>query len=157
MSNRKTLTPDQVNRRRRLNKKILGFGCLPITVLLILVIVAAIVGSNDTDLKDEEAKVRPAYTIANKTEKKKTGSVDLVIPDATVDQAKAAVEDYAQHHIGDRFLNYSVTVVRSDTDKVYVCMGEWVKDEQASQVYTGGRVKGDNWPALTTNCPDPKS
>ncbi|MBV7671388.1 hypothetical protein STHAL_18220 [Streptomyces halstedii] len=156
MSNRRALTPDQAHRRRSLNKKILGFGCLPITVLLILVIVAAIAGSNGTDSKDKEAKVRPAYTITNKTEKKKTGSVDLVIPDATVDQAKAAVEDYAQHHIGDQFLNYSVTVVRSDTDKVYVCMGEWAKDEQASQVYTGGRVKGDTWPATLMNCPDPK-
>ena len=52
MSSRTTLTPDQANRRRNLNKKILTFGCLPITVILILVIVAAIAGSNDTDSKD---------------------------------------------------------------------------------------------------------
>ena len=156
MSNRKTMTLDQANRRRSLNKKILGFGCLPLAVILILVIVAAIAGSN-TDSKDEEAKVAaPAYTVVNKKEKAKLGSVDLVIPDATVDQAKAAIEDYAQNHIGDQFLNYSVTVVRNDADKVYVCMGEWAKDEQASEIYTGGRIKGDSWPALLMNCPDPK-
>ncbi|WP_327436137.1 hypothetical protein OG279_26220 [Streptomyces sp. NBC_01201] len=155
MSNRKTMTPDQANRRRSLNKKILGFGCLPLAVILVLVIVAAIAGSN-TDSKNEEARVAaPAYTVVNKKEKTKLGSVDLVIPDATVDQAKAAIEDYAET-IGDQFLNYSVTVVRSDADKVYVCMGEWAKDEQASQIYTGGRIKGDTWPAILMNCPDPK-
>lgn len=152
-----TMTPDQANRRRSLNKKILTFGCLPITVILVLVIVAAIAGS-DTDSQDtKEAKVTaPAYTVINKVEKKKIGTVDLIVPDATADQAKAAIKDYAQNHIGDRFLNYGITVVRNDADKVYVCMGEWAKDEQASQLYTGGRIKGDTWPAILMNCPDPK-
>lgn len=156
MRTRTAMTPDQANHRRNLNKKILTFGCLPLAVILILVIVAAIAGSNDTDSKNEEAKVVPAYTVANKSEKAKTGSADLVIPDATVDQAKAAIEDYAQNHIGDRFLNYGITVVRSNADKVYVCMGEWAKDQQASDIYTGGRIKGDTWPAILMNCPDPK-
>lgn len=155
MSNRKTLTPDQANRRRSLNKKILGFGCLPLAVILVLVIVAAIAGSN-TDSKNEETKTTPDYTVANLSEKKKTGSVDLVIPDATVDQAKAAIDHYAQNRIGDRFLNYGITVVRDEDDKVYVCMGEWARDEDASKLYTGGRIKGDTWPALLMNCPDPK-
>ncbi|WP_371606469.1 hypothetical protein OG725_37415 [Streptomyces sp. NBC_01213] len=97
----------------------------------------------------------PAYTVANKDEKVKRGSVDLFVPDATVDSAKAAIQDYAKT-IGGQFLNYSVTVVRSDADKVYVCMGEWAKDKQASQIYTGGRIKGDTWPAILMNCPDPK-
>lgn len=155
MSN-KTLTPEQANRRRSLNKKILTFGCLPITVLLILVIVAAIAGSNDTDSKNEEATVKPpAYTVANKDEKVKRGSVDLIVPDATVESAKAAIEDYAQT-IGDQFLNYGITVVRDDADKVYVCMGEWARNEDASKLYTGGRIKGDTWPAILMNCPDPK-
>ena len=111
--------------------------------------------STEGDDKSEEATVKPpAYTVANKDEKKKTGSVDLIVPDATVDQAKAAIEDYAKTIDGP--LNYSITVVRSDADKVYVCMGEWVKDEKASQVYTGGRITSDTWPALDINCPDPK-
>lgn len=52
MSTRTTLTPEQANRRRNLNKKILTFGCLPITVILILVIVAAIAGSGQEDTMD---------------------------------------------------------------------------------------------------------
>lgn len=64
MSTRSALTPEQADRRRSLNKKILTFGCLPITVLLALVIVAAIAGSDDTDSKDREGKVTPpAYTV----------------------------------------------------------------------------------------------
>ncbi|MFE3495277.1 hypothetical protein ACFXOS_19760 [Streptomyces sp. NPDC059175] len=145
-------------RNRQINKKILTFGCLPITIVLALVIIAAAVGGNSTedDAKSPEATVKaPAYTVANKREKTKLGSVDLVIPNATVDQAKAAIEDYAQT-IGDRFLNYGITVVRSDADKVFVCRAEWVKDEQAAKIYTGGRITSDTWPALKTECPDPK-
>lgn len=85
----------------------------------------------------------------------KRGSVDLVVPDATVDSAKAAIQDYAKG-IGGAMENYSITVVRSDADGVYVCMGEWAKDEKASQLYTAGRIKGDTWPAILMNCPDPK-
>ncbi|MFJ9662828.1 hypothetical protein ACIRPR_33375 [Streptomyces griseoflavus] len=127
-------------------------------ILAALALTLTACGSSDTgDDKPKEAKVdAPAYTEANKREKTKTGSVDLVVPDATVDQAKAAIQDYADTKIGDSFLNYGITVVRSDADKTYVCMGEWVKDEQASEVYTGGRVKGDSWPAIAYNCPDPK-
>lgn len=151
------LTDAQMARRRSTNKKILTFGCLPLAVILVLVIVLAAVGSNqDDDKPAKEATVdAPAYTVANKTEKTKSGSVDLIVPDATVDTAKAAIEDYAQG-IGDTFRDYWMTVVRSDTDKVYVCRGRWIRDEQASELYTGGKVKADSWPAIDMNCPDPK-
>ncbi|MFI1021276.1 hypothetical protein [Streptomyces olivaceus] len=155
----KQLTDEQMARRRSLNKKILGFGCLPIAALLVLVIALAAIGDSDEtdDAKPakEAAVDAPAYTEANKREKTKTGSVDLIVPDATVDQAKAAIEDYAQN-IGGDFQDYSVTVVRSDTDKVYVCSGRWIRDEQASELYTGGKVTADSWPAIDMNCPDPK-
>ncbi|MGX1512224.1 hypothetical protein [Streptomyces collinus] len=151
------ISPEQAARRRSTNKKILTFGCLPLAAILILVIVLAAVGSNqDDDKPAKEATVdAPAYTVANKQEKTKTGSVDLVVPDATVDTAKAAIEDYAQN-IGDSFQDYAITVVRSDADKVYVCTGRWIRDEQASELYTGGKVKADSWPAIDMNCPDPK-
>ncbi|MFJ6615443.1 hypothetical protein ACIQPT_34785 [Streptomyces sp. NPDC091289] len=110
--------------------------------------------SDDQEAKNVDTPKPPAYTVANKTEKTKTGSVDLIVLDATVDQAKAAIHDYAKSINGP--LNYSITVIRSDTDKVYVCMGEWAKDQQASDTYTGGRIKGDTWPAILMNCPDPK-
>ncbi|MCI4045119.1 hypothetical protein [Streptomyces sp. TRM75563] len=111
-------------------------------------------GSDDKEAKNVDAPKPPAYTVANKDEKAKTGSVDLVVPDATVDTAKAAIQDYAKSIDGPE--NYSITVIRSDADKTYVCMGEWAKDQQASDIYTGGRIKGDTWPAILMNCPDPK-
>ncbi|MGA5374231.1 hypothetical protein ACPCSD_24615 [Streptomyces griseoincarnatus] len=152
------ITAEQAASRRRTNAKILKFGCLPLAALFILVIVlAALGGDQDDDKPTKEARVEaPAYTEANKSEKAKTGRVDLIVPDATVDQAKAAIQDYADNKIGDRFLNYGITVVRSDADKTYVCMGEWVKDAKAAEVYTGGRITSDTWPALAFNCPDPK-
>ncbi|MFF8793351.1 hypothetical protein [Streptomyces globisporus] len=124
-----------------------------ITAGLLLTLTAC--GEDDQKAKNVDTPKPPAYTVANKDEKKKTGSVDLVVPDATVDTAKAAIQDYAKS-IGGQFLNYGITVVRSDADKVYVCMGEWAKDQQASDIYTGGRIKGDTWPAILMNCPDPK-
>lgn len=128
-----------------------------ILAALALTLTACSSSGDKADAKPKEAKVDvPAYTEANKREKTNIGSVDLVVPGATVDQAKAAIDDYATKRIGDRFLNYGITVVRSDADKTYVCRGEWVKDERASELYTGGRIKGDTWPAITYNCPDPK-
>jgi hypothetical protein len=152
------LSPQQAASRRRTNAKILKFGCLPLAALFVLVLVLAAIGDDqDDDKPSKEARVEaPAYTEANKSEKAKTGRVDLVIPDATVDQAKAAIQDYADNKIGDRFLNYGITVVRSDADKTYVCMGEWVRDADAAELYTGGRITSDTWPALAFNCPDPK-
>jgi hypothetical protein len=143
---------------RRTNKKILKFGCLPLAVLLGIVVALASAGEDQGDDKPaKEARVEaPAYTEANKSEKAKTGRVDLVIPDATVDQAKAAIQDYADNKIGDRFANYGITVVRSDADKTYVCMGEWVRDAEAAELYTGGRITSATWPAIAYNCPDPK-
>lgn len=111
--------------------------------------------SDDQEGKTVDTPKPPAYTVANKDEKVKRGSVDLIVPDATVDSAKAAIQDYAKT-IGDQFQNYGITVVRNDADKVYVCMGEWARDEDASKLYTGGRVKDDTWPAILMNCPDPK-
>lgn len=111
--------------------------------------------SDDQEAKNVTTPKAPAYTVANKSERTKTGSVDLIVPDATVESAKAAIEDYAKT-IGDQFLNYGITAIRDAADKVYVCSGEWVKDEQAAKVYTGGRIKSDTWPALSINCPDPK-
>ncbi|MFF7365829.1 hypothetical protein [Streptomyces sp. NPDC008125] len=111
--------------------------------------------SSDQEPKNVDGPKPPPYTVANKSEKVKRGSVDLIVPDATVDTAKAAIQDYAQS-IGGAMQNYSITVVRDDADKVYVCMGEWAKDEAASKLYSGGRIKGDSWPAILMNCPDPK-
>lgn len=124
-----------------------------VTAGLLLTTLTACGSSDKEDTKVDMPKP-PAYTVANKKEKTKTGSADLVIPNATVDGAKAAIQDYAQTIDGP--VNYSITVVRSNADKTYVCRGEWVKDEEAAETYTGGRITSDTWPALDMNCPDPK-
>ncbi|OPC81822.1 hypothetical protein B4N89_13535 [Embleya scabrispora] len=96
----------------------------------------------------------PAYTVINESKKTVSGKADLVVPDATVDQAQAAIRDYAKG-IGGGLKDVSVTVVRAADAKVYVCSGRWIKDEAASKLYTGGSVKADKWPTIAMNCPDP--
>ncbi|MDQ0775260.1 hypothetical protein QF026_003726 [Streptomyces aurantiacus] len=98
-----------------------------------------------------------AYTVMNKIERSGTGSVDLVIPTATADSAKAAIYDYVKTIDGP--LNYGINVIRNKTDngiEDYVYHGEWIKDGQAAQVYTGGRVTSDTWPAIGMYCSGPK-
>ncbi|GFH38898.1 hypothetical protein [Streptomyces pacificus] len=47
----------RAERNRQINKKILTFGCLPITIILALVIIAAVVGSNSTEEDAKNQKV----------------------------------------------------------------------------------------------------
>ncbi|MFE0270827.1 hypothetical protein ACFWZY_01605 [Streptomyces sp. NPDC058992] len=47
----------RAERNRQINKKILTFGCLPITIILALVIIAAAVGSNSTEDDAKNQKV----------------------------------------------------------------------------------------------------
>ncbi|MFH8622672.1 hypothetical protein ACH4A8_12310 [Streptomyces vietnamensis] len=131
------------------------------TGLLLAVLTACSSGAQE-DKAVEAPKVvdlpkAPAYTVANKIEKFGVGSVDLVIPSATVESAKAAIQDYAKTIDGP--LNYGINVIRSKTDKGiedYVCHGEWARDEQAARVYTGGRITSDTWPAIKMYCSNPK-
>ncbi|MGW6695630.1 hypothetical protein ACWF62_17820 [Rhodococcus sp. NPDC054953] len=110
-------------------------------------------GDDNSTTDDAPAAAVPEYTVTNE-ERGKIASADLVIPDATIESASAAIEDYASGIDGAD--TATITVVRDDADAVFVCRGEWVIDEQASQLYTGGRVTADSWPALDLNCPDPK-
>ncbi len=94
----------------------------------------------------------PDYTIADQEESDATGSVTLVSPNVTVDEAIAAIRDYAEGIDGQ--LHYEITVVRSQSDSEYVCRGKWVKDEKAAEIYGSGQVVSDTWPAIDTDCPD---
>ncbi|MFF6832924.1 hypothetical protein ACFY84_13785 [Streptomyces sp. NPDC012438] len=97
----------------------------------------------------------PAHTVANKIERGETGSVDLVLPNATAESAEAAIEDHARTIDGPS--NHGIDVIRDKADdgpEDYVCHGEWVKDAPAARVYTGGRVTSDTWPALGMYCSD---
>lgn len=121
---------------------------------VLLALTACEPAENNADTKPTPTTKPPAYKVINEELKKNTGSTDLVIPKATVKQAKAAITDYAST-LDKQLKNVSITVVRKPDDKVYVCSGEWVRDEKAAEIYTGGRVKAGRWPAIDMNCPDP--
>ncbi|WP_093837202.1 hypothetical protein [Streptomyces aidingensis] len=93
----------------------------------------------------------PEYTVADQEESEATGSVALVIPNATEDEAIAAIRDFAEGIDGQ--LHYEITVVRNQSDGDYVCRGKWVKDEKAAEIYGSGQVVSDSWPAIDTDCP----
>lgn len=109
----------------------------------------------------------PAYTVTNHGERQlqhgTAGHVELLMPDATVDQAQDAIRDYAQHLDGPATL-YGIAVIRDTASTVtgrpaitYVCMGRWVKDKQASQDWTQGSITSDTWPAIGMHCPNHNS
>ncbi|WP_433406944.1 hypothetical protein [Streptomyces sp. CA-146814] len=105
----------------------------------------------------------PAYTVTNQGERQiqqgTAGWAELHMPNATVDQAQDAIRAYGKTISSDATM-YEVAVVRDTTTTVhgrpatsYVCMGRWVKDEQASQAWTGGSITSTTWPAIGMNCP----
>jgi hypothetical protein len=56
---------------------------------------------------------------------------------------------------------YEIAVVHDTTATVpgkpatsYVCMGRWVKDKQAAQIWTDGSITSDTWPAIGMHCPN---
>ncbi|MFI9465744.1 hypothetical protein [Streptomyces xiamenensis] len=127
---------------------------MTITAAAIASLLLAGCGGDDSSTTDDAPAAQvPEYTVTNE-ERGKIASADLVIPDATIESASAAIEDYASGIDGAD--TATITVVRDDSDAVYVCRGEWVASEEASQMYTGGRITADSWPALDLNCPDPK-
>jgi len=95
----------------------------------------------------------PPYKVIKESLKANGGSVDLLIPTVTVDQAQAAIRAYAKTIDGPK--DVSISVVRSADAGTYVCLGRWIRDAKAAELYTGGRVKADKWPAIDMNCPDP--
>jgi hypothetical protein len=106
----------------------------------------------------------PTYTVTNHGERQlkhgTAGHVELLMPTATVDQAQDAIRDYAQNIDGPATM-YGIAVIRDTASTVtgrpaitYVCMGRWVKDEQASEDWTQGSITSDTWPAIGMNCPN---
>lgn len=55
----KDLTPEELNQRQNTNKKILKFGCLPITVILVLIFMISIFSSDDETEKKQEVTFDP--------------------------------------------------------------------------------------------------
>lgn len=105
----------------------------------------------------------PAYTVTNDVQEQRQhgtfGHVELLLPDATVPEAQAAIRAYAETIDGPQM--YEIAVVRDTGSTVlgrpatiYVCMGRWVKDQQASADWAGGSITSDTWPAIGMHCPD---
>ncbi|MFF9639402.1 hypothetical protein ACF1D2_33085 [Streptomyces bacillaris] len=108
----------------------------------------------------------PAYTVVNQGEREldlgTAGWADILMPDATVNQAQDAIRTYGQTIRGDATM-YTIAVVHDTTATThgkpattYVCMGRWVKDEQASRTWADSSITSDTWPAIGMNCPDRK-
>lgn len=105
----------------------------------------------------------PTYTVINQGERQleqgTAGWAELLIPDATVDQAQDAIRTYGKTIRGDAAM-YTIAVVHDTTATThgrpattYVCMGRWVKDEQASRTWADSSITSDTWPAIGMNCP----
>ena len=81
-----------------------------------------------------------------------TGSKDLVIPGATVAQARSAIRDYARTIHGPAL--YYIKVTRSSDAERYICRARWYADANAYRTYSGNtEAWPDAWPHLAINCP----
>lgn len=90
--------------------------------------------SNDTDEVDDQ----PAAEYSVLSEDLPDGGIgeaELLMPDATVDMAEAAIRDYAASIDGPSAV--TVQVVRSEDAAVIVCRADWPEVDD------------------TMNCPDP--
>ncbi|MEU3268936.1 hypothetical protein [Streptomyces bacillaris] len=106
----------------------------------------------------------PTYTVVNQGEKRleqgTAGWAELLLPDATVDQAQDAIRAYGETIRSDATM-YTIAVVHDTTATThgrpattYVCMGRWVKDQQASRTWADSSITSTTWPAIGMNCPD---
>lgn len=110
-----------------------------------LVCMAAGCGSTETTEAAPDHGLVPEYTEVDGA---------LVVPDATEESATAAIHDWFAANTDDQEAA-SIAVVRDETATTVVCRGEWVVSEDASQLYTAGRVTGDTYPATLVECPNP--
>ncbi|MFE2018005.1 hypothetical protein ACFW9O_08115 [Streptomyces sp. NPDC059499] len=93
----------------------------------------------------------PSYTVRLDRNKDGSAMAYLNLPDATTDEAEAAIRDYASTISGSEW----VTILISDEtgpDGGLICSATWMKDEKAAQKW-GGRFKSDTWPGLDVRCP----
>jgi hypothetical protein len=93
----------------------------------------------------------PSYTVAHAITKGSAGSVDLIVPDANEDQARAAIRDYAAGLDGPEL--YYLKVVTSGGAPKYVCRGRWYVDELAYAEHGDGSEQPTKWPHLAVHCP----
>jgi len=91
------------------------------------------------------------YTVAHRTEQNGTGSVDLILPDATTEQARDAIRDHADGIQGPEL--YYLKVVHTEDASRYVCRARWYRDATSYDAHSNHTTKPDAWPHLAITCP----
>lgn len=91
------------------------------------------------------------YTVAHQAQYNGTGSVDLILPDATRDEARSAIRDYARGIDGPGL--YYLKVLRAESDQRYVCRARWYRDAAAFAAHTVDQAAPSQWPHITIVCP----
>lgn len=99
-----------------------------------------------------EPATAPQYQVINEKRYLDGGSVDLLIANATADQARNAIRNYAQTLSGD-IRDFSIRVVHTPDAKTYVCTGHWLRDAEAAK-RTSSAVTASAWPHIEINCPE---
>jgi hypothetical protein len=91
------------------------------------------------------------YTVSRRTQQDGTGSVDLVLADATKGEARDAIREYAADLEGAE-LYYLKVVTAEDADR-YVCRARWYRDATAYDAHSDRTEQPTSWPHLAINCP----
>ncbi|HSA49263.1 MAG TPA: hypothetical protein VLH10_04020 [Yinghuangia sp.] len=94
----------------------------------------------------------PQYQVINEESYLGGGSVDLLIANATTEQARLAISNYAET-LKAEVRDFTIRVVLTPDAKTYVCTGHWLRDADAAK-RTTSVVKTDTWPYLEMNCPE---
>lgn len=92
------------------------------------------------------------YTVSSHAEANGTGSVDLVLPDATKAEARDVIREYAASIKGAEL--YYLKVTRTEDATRYVCRARWYADPDSYRSHSGTtEARPDSWPYLDINCP----
>lgn len=97
------------------------------------------------------ADAATSYTVTNRAQDNRAGSADLIWPDATKDQARDAITEYAAD-LEDVDLYY-LKVMHTEDATTYVCRARWYRDAASFQAHANGQTTPSSWPHLAVNCP----
>lgn len=80
---------------------------------------------------------------------------ELLSQDVDADGARAVIDAWVAEYEDDWEGVHTVQVIARPDAGMVVCRAQWVEDEEASEVLTGGRVtSGDGtWPVVEVDCP----
>lgn len=94
----------------------------------------------------------PSYTVRLDRNKDGSAIAHLTLPDATDEEAEAAVREYAGTINGSEWVTIMISDDSGPEGKL-MCSATWMKDAQAAQKWSGGRFTSETWPGLDVRCP----